>query len=32
MPMEGLVHNFTMQSIVDWLIPDFKQRDDKLKA
>ena len=22
----------TLQSIVDWLIPDFKERDDKLKS
>ena len=22
----------TLQNIVDWLIPDFKERDDKLKA
>jgi len=21
-----------LQSIVDWLIPDFKERDDRLKA
>lgn len=30
--METLVRDITMQNIVDWLIPDFKERDDKLKA
>lgn len=31
-PLETLVRDITMQNIVDWLIPDFKERDDKLKA
>ena len=31
-PLESLVRDITLQSIVDWLIPDFKERDDKLKA
>lgn len=26
------MRDITLQSIVDWLIPDFKERDDKLKA
>jgi predicted Zn-ribbon and HTH transcriptional regulator len=31
-PMETLVRDMTLQNIVDWLIPDFKERDDKLKS
>lgn len=31
-PLETLVRDMTLQNIVDWLIPDFKERDDKLKA
>ncbi len=31
-PIESLVRDMTLQNIVDWLIPDFKERDDKLKA
>lgn len=31
-PIEALVRDMTLQNIVDWLIPDFKERDDKLKA
>ena len=30
--METLVRDMTLQNIVDWLIPDFKERDDKLKS
>ena len=26
-----MVRDLTLQNIVDWLIPDFKMRDDKLK-
>ena len=31
-PLETIVKDITLQNIVDWLIPDFKQRDDKLKS
>lgn len=31
-PLETIVKDTTLQNIVDWLIPDFKERDDKLKA
>lgn len=31
-PLETIVKDITLQNIADWLIPDFKQRDDKLKA
>lgn len=31
-PLEAVVRDMTLQSIVDWLIPDFKMRDDKLKC
>jgi hypothetical protein len=31
-PLETIVKDTTLQNIVDWLIPDFKDRDDKLKA
>lgn len=31
-PIETLVKDITLQNIVDWLIPDFKDRDDKLKS
>ena len=27
-----IVKDITLQNIADWLIPDFKQRDDKLKS
>ena len=30
--MDCLVRDITLQNIVDWLIPDFKHRDDKLKS
>ena len=30
-PLECIVRDITLQNIVDWLIPDFKVRDDKLK-
>lgn len=31
-PMETIVRDITLQNIVDWLIPDFKERDDKFKS
>lgn len=31
-PLEAVVRDITLQNIVDWLIPDFKMRDDKLKV
>ena len=31
-PTECIVKDITLQNIVDWLIPDFKERDDKLKS
>ena len=31
-PLETIVKDITLQNIVDWLIPDFKERDDKLKS
>jgi hypothetical protein len=31
-PLEAIVKDITLQNIVDWLIPDFKERDDKLKS
>jgi len=30
-PLETIVKDITLQNIVDWLIPDFKERDDRLK-
>ena len=31
-PLETIVRDITLQNIVDWLIPDFKERDDKFKS
>ena len=31
-PLDTIVKDITLQNIADWLIPDFKQRDDKLKS
>ena len=31
-PLETIVRDMTLQNIVDWLIPDFKERDDKFKS
>lgn len=31
-PLETIVKDITLQNIVDWLIPDFKERDDKFKS
>ena len=31
-PTDNIVKDITLQNIVDWLIPDFKERDDKLKS
>lgn len=31
-PLDAIVKDITLQNIADWLIPDFKQRDDKLKS
>lgn len=31
-PLETIVRDPVMQNIVDWLIPDFKERDDRFKS
>ena len=31
-PLETIVKDVTLQNIVDWLLPEFKERDEKLKA
>ena len=30
-PLETIIKDVTLQNIADWLIPDFRQRDDRLK-
>ena len=31
-PLDTLVKDITLQNIVDWVIPDFKEGEEKLKA
>ena len=31
-PLDTLVKDIALQNIADWVIPDFKERDERLKA
>ena len=31
-PLLTLVKDITLQNIADWVLPDFKERDEKMKA
>ena len=31
-PLDSLVKDITLQNIADWVLPQFKERDEKLKS